>query len=292
MARFDTLDYRPGHLVDDMGSAGDGYRVRVRTHDRDYEATAPILVMAASTLASSRLLLRWQRRYHQPVSLVTSPTAGFALLLPERIGAALPTEEFSMAHLAFTAEGRDAGDAAFGSLFPASGLPASLVHERLPLTRRSAIQVYRYLQPALLFGNAFLAGRHGRNTVELQDDATQRLVVTPAESPGLAPRLAHLRKLLTRSFAALGAVMLPGSFTLVAPGEGLRYAGTFPMRERPKPGELDRNCQLSGSPGLFVVDLSAFPTIPAKHASLTLMANAHRVGQRIAERWLRGLRSE
>ena len=288
MARFVTLDYRPGHLVHDIGNTGGGYVVRVRVHDRDYDATAPIVIMAASTLATSRLLLRWQRRFHEQVPLVTSPTAGFALLLPERIGAALPTEEFSMAQLAFTADGPEPGDAAFGSLFPASGLPASLVHERLPLTRRSAIQVYRYLQPALVFGNAFLSGRYGPNTVELQDDATTRLVVRPAESPDLATRLAHLRKLLTRSFAALGAVMLPGSFTLVAPGEGLRYAGTFPMRERPKPGEVDRNCQLSGSPGLFVVDLSAFPTIPAKHASLTLMANAHRVGQRIADRWLQG----
>ena len=58
------------------------------------------------------------------------------------------------------------------------------------------------------------------------------------------------------------------------------------MRARPAPGEVDTNCELSGSPGLFLVDLSLFPTIPAKHASLTLMANADRVGRRIAEYWL------
>jgi hypothetical protein len=39
---------------------------------------------------------------------------------------------------------------------------------------------------------------------------------------------------------------------------------------------------------MFLVDLSVFPTIPAKHASLTLMANADRVGRQIAQRWVTG----
>jgi choline dehydrogenase-like flavoprotein len=94
----------------------------------------------------------------------------------------------------------------------------------------------------------------------------------------------HFRRQIARSFAALGALLIPGSFTVVGPGEGLRYAGTFPMRTNPRQGEVDRDCELYGAPGLFLVDMSVFPTIPAKHASLTLMANADRVGRRIAKR--------
>ena len=79
------------------------------------------------------------------------------------------------------------------------------------------------------------------------------------DSPDMGARLAHLRRQVAGSFAALGAMLLPGSFTLVTPGEGLRYAGTFPMRARPAPGEVDTDCELSGLPGLFLVDLSVFP---------------------------------
>jgi choline dehydrogenase-like flavoprotein len=290
LAAFETLDYRPGHLAHEIRNGPGAYRVGVRAPNGEYSSlSAPILIMAASTFATTRLLLAWQGRYGERLPLVTSPTVGFALLLPERIGAALPTHEFSMAHLAFSGEGpgRTSGDTAFGSLFPASGLPASLVIERIPFSRPSSIALYRYLQPALLLGNAFLPGRYSRNTVELQlKQGEAHLVVVAGDSPDIGARLAHLRRQVAGSFAALGAMLLPGSFTLVTPGEGLRYAGTFPMRARPAPGEVDTNCELSGSPGLFLVDLSVFPTIPAKHASLTLMANADRVGRRIAERWL------
>ena len=53
------------------------------------------------------------------------------------------------------------------------------------------------------------------------------------------------------------------------------------MRAHPRRGECNRAGEVEGAPGVHVVDLSAFPTLPAKHASLTLMANADRVGHAI-----------
>ena len=50
------------------------------------------------------------------------------------------------------------------------------------------------------------------------------------------------------------------------------------------PGETDAIGEVHGSPGLHVVDLAAFPSISAKHHTLTLMANADRIGQAIAAR--------
>jgi choline dehydrogenase-like flavoprotein len=284
LCAFETLIYRPGHLAREIRETPGGYRVGICTPAGERSSlSAPIVILAASTFATTRLVLALQERYGEQVSLVTSPTVGFALLLPERIGAQLPTNEFSMAHLAFSC-----GDA-FGSLFSASGLPASLVIERLPFSRPAAVSFYRQVQPALVLGNGFLPGRYTRNVVELHSNGDEpRLSVRPGDSPDLAARLSRFRRQIALGFAKLGAMLLPGSFTVVPPGEGLRYAGTFPMRALPRAGEADRYCELHGSPGLFLVDMSVFPTIPAKHASLTLMANADRVGRHIAQRYAAG----
>jgi choline dehydrogenase-like flavoprotein len=107
-------------------------------------------------------------------------------------------------------------------------------------------------------------------------------------SPELSPRLRHLRSQITRAFFRLGALAIPGSFTPIGPGEDVRYSGMLPMRAEPGPGEVDRFGELHGRPGLHVVDLSVFPSMAAKHHTLTLMANADRIGRAIAERWRRG----
>jgi choline dehydrogenase-like flavoprotein len=193
-----------------------------------------------------------------------------------------------MGQLSFSAAGpAGRADAAYGSLFPASGVPASLVLDRMPLTRPAAARLYSYLQPALLLGNGFVSSRYSRNRARLERDADgrARLVVQGGASEDLAPRLEYLERQLGRAFRRLGAWVVPRSFSRMQPGEEVRHSGTIPMRGRPGRGEVDAIGELAGAPGLFIVDLSIFPFMPAKHHTLTLMANADRIGRAIAERW-------
>jgi choline dehydrogenase-like flavoprotein len=45
---------------------------------------------------------------------------------------------------------------------------------------------------------------------------------------------------------------------------------------------LTEDCEVKGHPGLYVVDGAALGRLPAKHLTLSIMANADRVGRRIA----------
>ena len=249
-------------------------------------------MLAAGGLVTTRLVLELQGRFGDDVPVLDAPGLGFALCLPERLGAAVATREFSMAQVSFMAAGdpQRAADAAYGSLFPASGIPGSLVIERMPLTRPGAVRLFRWLQPALLLGNCFLPGRYSRNTARLERDADGRgrLVVRGGVADELPARFDRLRRQLSRAFRRLGALAIPSSFSPIGPGESIRYAGTLPMSASPGPGQVDACGELHGSPALHVVDLSTFPAMPAKHHTLTLMANADRIGRLIAARWRSG----
>ncbi len=249
------------------------------------------LVLAAGALVSTRLVLEWQGRFDEAVPVVGVPGVGFAMSLPERLGAAVSTREFSMGQLSFQVAGdpRRPGDGAYGTLFPASGLPGSLIVDRMPLSRPGAVRFFRWLQPTLLVGNCFLPGHYSRSSALLvrDDRGLARLVVRGGVSEELPERLDALRRQLTRAFRKLGAFLIPGSFTSIGPGEDIRYAATLPMRDAPGPGEVDPAGELHGAPRLHVSDLSIFPSMPAKHHTLTMMANADRIGRIIAERWRR-----
>lgn len=285
LRRQPGLDYRPGWTVESLEATGGGYRLAVAG---GRALAAPRVVLAAGTLVSTRLVLELTGRYGEDLALLTSPAMAFALCLPERVGAPVAVRDLSLAHLSFIAQGPGgAEDRSYGNLFPASGIPGSFLIERMPLTRPAAVRLFRYLQPALLLANCYLPSSYSRNSARLERDAdgVPCLRVRGGFADGFDTRSTQLQRQLGRAFRRLGAFMLAGSFTTAQPGSDLRYGGTFPMRDRPGPGEVDRSGELRGSPGLHLADLSVFPAMPAKHPTLTLMANADSIGYAVARRW-------
>ena len=194
-----------------------------------------------------------------------------------------------MAQVSFIASGSDRkpNDDAYGSLFPASGIPGSLVVDHMPLTRPSAIRLFRSLQPALLLGNCFLPGHYSRNTAQLEHDRNGNpcLKIRGGISEALPKRITYLKRQLWKAFGRLGARIIPGSIKTLEPGEDMRYSGTIPMHRSPGPGMVNRFGELFGAPELYIVDMSIFPSMPAKHHTLTMMANADRIGHVMVERW-------
>jgi hypothetical protein len=210
---------------------------------------------------------------------------GLAACLPEQLGAALPLREFSMGQISYLFEA-GTPEAVFGSFFTASGIPAFRLVEVMPLSRHGALRFHRWLQPTLLLANGFFPSRYSRYRVVLERRGGEDVLVAGGRFDDALPaRLAAFRRALARALLRLGAVLIPGSFHLVPPGADFRYAGTFPMRRRPGPGEVDPQGELFGVPGLHVVDLSVFPALPGKNHSFTMMAIADRVGRGIAARW-------
>jgi choline dehydrogenase-like flavoprotein len=65
----------------------------------------------------------------------------------------------------------------------------------------------------------------------------------------------------------------------ILPGEGssIHYAGSLPMSESDKPMTTTTEGELRALRGVYIADGAAFPTLPAKGLTFTLMANARRV---------------
>jgi choline dehydrogenase-like flavoprotein len=72
-------------------------------------------------------------------------------------------------------------------------------------------------------------------------------------------------------------------FTYVQPIRTFSHAvGTVRMGTDPETSALDAQCRFRGTENLYVVDGSSFPTSAAVNPSLTIAANALRVGEQIA----------
>ena len=88
-------------------------------------------------------------------------------------------------------------------------------------------------------------------------------------------------RLLLGFFRKLGCIPLK----TIRPGHGssLHYGGTFPIvPESDDPLTCDRTSRLRATRAVYVADGSVFPWLPPKGLTFNIMANADRVGTRLA----------
>jgi choline dehydrogenase-like flavoprotein len=248
-------------------------------------AKARVLVLAAGTLNSTALVLARRVAGGGKQRLLTNPVAAMAFLVPSRIGQPLPETTFSLAQLSYRLEIGESLDYATGNLYTADGLPLGILAEKLPVSRPTALHLSAVMAPALVLATFFLPGRFSQNTVTLNtEDGCKELVIEGRIPEDTNTLILQGTKRLAKAMRHLGAFAVPGSRSIPMSGTDAHLAGTLPMKEHGEDLTCTPDCELRPWRGLFIVDGSCLPDLPAKHCTFTIMANADRVGRVLVKR--------
>ncbi len=266
-----------GFLVDGLKRDNDVWMVTGNTDGERRCFRAGKVVLAAGTLATTRLVLN-ALNHRQSVPMLSSPTAAFLLWLPGLLGAQR-VPGFGLGQLSFTLSLRDC-ISAFGSTFSTSGILMSEFARHIPMSRRYGVDLLKGLLSSCVVGNLFLPGQLTKARVSLKGDGS--LMVSGTYSDSVAPLMNEAKKKLSKAYWSIGALLLPSSYTVGLPGGDIHYSGTLPMRETPLLGETTSMGEVKGMDGVHVVDGGCLPLLSAKSHTLTIMANADRIGRAIA----------
>lgn len=267
-----------GFIVDDLNRDNNLWMVSGKTvaSGERISFSASRVVLAAGTLATTRIVLNALNHCHS-VPMLSSPSAAFLLWLPGLLGTQrLPS--FGLGQLSFALSLRD-NISAFGSTFSTTGILMSEFARHIPMSRRYGVDLLKGLLSSCVVGNLFLPGQLTEARVRLNSDGS--LTVSGAYSDSVVPLMDEARKKLSKAYWSIGALILPGSFTIGLPGGDIHYAGTLPMRCEPVLGETSSFGEVKGMDGVYVVDGACLPALSAKSHTLTLMANADRIGRAI-----------
>lgn len=112
--------------------------------------------------------------------------------------------------------------------------------------------------------------------------AQRRVILSARGNPRTKPLIRSGLWSLFRNSASLGAVPVVPMTKMGAVGKSYHGGASFPMREKPGPGESSVLGELAELPGVHVVDASCFPSVPATNLTYTVMANAYRIGSEVA----------
>ncbi len=256
----------------------DGGRWRVELTDRDGRPAdaieADIVILAAGTLASTRLALDAAAVFDRPVPLTTNPAIAFAVWNQSRLGAAVDARTFGLAQLAMRVP---LGESyAYGLLYEAATMPLSDLIDAIPLSRSGARKLVRGLLSSLLVGLVYLPGSLSahRARLERQSDGLSHLRIEGRFAETYDLQRQAVMRVLRRDFRRLGMLVLPGSERALAAGADAHYAGTLAERE-----DASASRGILGLPGLVAVDGSVLTGLPAKNPTFSIMANADRIGR-------------
>ncbi len=277
LKRYVNLSYKSGFIVDRISSAGK-YRVAEGSDTSGFHTlTARTIILAAGTLATTRLAMQ-AINLDKPVSMQACPTAAFMLWLPAALGAAR-VPAFGLGQLSFVIALPD-GPSGFGSLFNTTGIPVAEFARYMPFRKRYAIDFLQALLRSCAVGNLFLPGHLTKVHLSLNPEGALRVEGEYRNEVGAL--MGHAEQRLRKAFRALGALLLPKSFTIGLPGSDVHYACSLPMRAHPVYGETNPFGELFGLDHVFVADGASLSSLSEKSHTLTIMANADRIGRKLA----------
>lgn len=277
LMQHDNFYYQSGFIVDRIDHDDDMLVVQGCNDQNNKTIKAKKIALAAGTLATTRLALQ-ALQYEHAVRLQSCPTAAFLLWLPKMLG--LPrTDSFGLGQLSYTLDLID-GVKAFGSTFSTVGIPMTEFARHLPLSKRYGIDLLKSLLSSCLVGNVFLPGHLSTSKAQLKENAT--LEIEGGFDPSVKELMSEVARQLRKAYWKYGAWLLPLSFTIGKPGGDIHYASTLPMRLKPVLGETNAQGELVGLAGVHIVDGASLPILSEKSHTLTIMANADRIGHVLA----------
>ncbi len=116
-------------------------------------------------------------------------------------------------------------------------------------------------------------------TIKLQKiNTTSKLLIKSKINKSVVKTINGVYKKIYSNRDLFNSFPIPGITSIPKPGYGSHSGGSFPMKTNPKEFETDILGRPTGFSKVHIVDATIFPSIPATTITLTVMANAYRIG--------------
>lgn len=282
-----NFSYRSSYLVETFAEVGESVAVCARFLEtgRKEVFTGHRLVLAAGALGTGRIVLRSLAQYNVPVPITCNMHVYIPCLHHSSLGRAPDERCHSLAQLTIIYDPtRDREHLVQAQSYSYRSLLLFRLLKELPLPFPESIRIMRTLSSSMVVFviqfedyqnvNSHCVLRHDRDRNE---DYLQIDYEVSKEAQYSAEKAI---KVLRRSMRHLGC--LP--FRTVEPGHGssVHYGSLLPFSLEEKPLTTEPSGRLRGTDRVYVADGAAFTYLPAKGVTMTLMANANRVGQNVA----------
>ena len=285
LRRRPNFHYVPSFMVERFCEEGNDRHVRVagrRIAGGQEDWTARAVVLAAGALGTTRIVLRSLQRYDEPVPFSCNAHTYIPSVHYRGLGQSHPARCHSLAQLTMIHDPtRDKEHLVQAQLYSYRSLMLFRLLKQAPLPYRENLRLMRALAPSFVIWVVQHSDTPGPGKYCMlrrgSDPSSDRLEIAYRPPADEVARQDHAERTIMRHIRKTGC----WPFKRVFPGHGssVHYGSQFPMTTRAdKPLTTEPTGRLRGTRAVFLADGSTFAYLPAKGPTLTLMANADRIG--------------
>jgi len=285
LQRDPKFSYQPGVIVESVRELAEGVEVS------GYESRSrqPVVwqcekaFLAAGAIPTSRILLRSLEAYEQTVWMKDSQYFLLPLLLLKRMRGA-SSESLHALSQVFLELFDSSGDeqTVHVQVYSNNDLISQAIGKTFGRLRRPLGPLVRELEERMLVAQGFLHSQHSSRIalrlIKGSGAGQDRLELRGEPNPSAKAVVRKFVRKLLRHTRRIGAMPLAVMLKMAEPGRSFHSGGSFPMAARPQGFQTDLLGRLTGWKRVHAVDATVFPSIPATTITLSVMANAHRIG--------------
>jgi hypothetical protein len=286
LEEFPKFSYRRSYFVEGFQEEGETVSIfakSLETGEKDV-FVARRLIIAAGALGTARIALRSLGQYDVCVPLTCNMHFYVPCLHYSSLGKPPKDRCHSLAQLTVIYDPtRDHEHLVQAQLYSYRSLLMFKLLQESPLPLRESLRAIRSLSNSMLVVVIqFEDNQSSTNHCTLrrgQGQSRDYLQIAYEPSDAALRDTKQTLKVLKRFMRNLGCLPL----RTVEPGHGssVHYGSLLPFSIEEKPLTTEPSGRLRGTHGVYVADGAAFSYLPAKGLTLTLMANANRIGQNV-----------
>lgn len=281
LRQCDCFAYRPSARVERVEERDNTVHVYGHFFSDGHATTAfheqgTAAIVAAGAVGTARILLESLRLFDTDTPLVSMPHAFTACLHPRMLGKAGDDRRSSLCQVLATIPSSADHSGICAQLYSYRSFLLFRLLPFLPLPIPESLRILRLLAPALLVAGLRFEAPAANGTLSLKKSGA--LSVRIPESMRSNARCKKALRNMKRVLRTIG--LLPFRTRFMPEGSAYHYAGTVPITtDRTAILSAESDGRVRGFHRVFAADASLFPLLPAEPHTLTIMANARRIGQ-------------
>ncbi len=282
LERNPRFTYQPDTIVTSLAENGDS--VTIHSGDRlnggEQTSTASRVYLAGGVISTTKLLLESRRDFDRTLWLKDSQYFLIPLLFARHTPGVREEALHTLSQLFL--EILDPGISSHAvhlQIYTYSNLIHDAVRHALSRFKLNSDFLAAALEGRLVVAQGFLhSNDSSKIAVTLRQSPSARLELKAEINPRARSTVRKVARKLLRNTRRLGVMPVLPMVHLAEPGRSYHGGGTFPMREQPGPFESDTLGRPHGWRRVHAVDATVLPSIPGTTITLSVMANAHRIG--------------
>ncbi len=282
LKRFPHVSYTGGVVVQRVEETPEGIVVfghRIGDVHTVLRWTAKRVIVAAGTVNTARILLQSKDLFDTPIAFVAKPHSYIACLHRAMLGREPEARQLSLCQLIVSDNHRrrDSLRGGCAQIYSYRSLLLFRLLGSIPFPIPEALGFLSLFSPALVLADVRFPGTTADgHTLTLRRDNRHPSIHIRCTTPDKRERRASLRKIRS-ALRTLG--LFPVKTVNMPEASTSHHAGTVPVSDDPSlPLSCDKHGRVNGMRNVYVADASMFRCLPALPHTLTIMANARRIG--------------